>query len=84
MIHKSHGKTVVMFGHGLIQIRCQIIKGTACLGLAYTEGDMSIPVEPEIVLSFATKKSIRIMRAQLDYIEDFLYEDPSEIELEYY
>jgi len=84
MIHKSHGKTAVMFGHDLIQIRCFKNQGTACLGLAYNGGEKSQLVEPEIVLSFATKKSIRIMRAQLDYIEDFLYEDPSEIELEYY
>ena len=84
MIHKSHGKTAVMFGHGLIQIRRFKSQGTVCLGLAYNGGDMSIPVEPEIVLSFATRKSIEILRTQLEFLKDFLYKDPNEIELEYY
>jgi len=83
MIHAAYGKTVVMFGHDLVQIRGLKINGTACIGLAYNEGDNSQLREPEIVLSFGTRKSIETMIAALEVMKACLYDDPNEIELEY-
>jgi len=84
MIFTDRGITVVQFGHCLIKVDgYKSIGGTAYLGLACNEGDMSTPLDPAVVLSFSTRKSIEIVMAQLEGIKDFLYEDPNEIELEY-
>jgi len=81
MIYHTQGKTLIMLGHELVQIRVMKTASTMCIGLAY--GDNSRNYDPEVILSFSTGHSIDMMIEALESARDRLFDDPNEIELEY-
>lgn len=85
MINIAHGKTTVIFGHKRIQISRKKILGHACMRFADNKGDTSkIELEPSVALVFKTRDSLDCVARLLEEIKEWLWDDPNEIELEYF